>query len=87
MVAKILEAKRKVKPVIHLEEESCRFGPGEPRVSTERWHVPIGIGGAPMVIKSSALEDGEPGQNKIPASPEQSWTWLHTRSTSRPLKP
>lgn len=66
MVARILEAKYKVKPVIHPEEESYRFGPGEPRVSTERWHVPIGIGGVPMVIKSSALEDGDPGQNKIP---------------------
>ena len=46
-----------MKPVVTPEEESYRFGPGEPRVSTQRWHVPIGIGGKNMVIKTPTLED------------------------------
>eukprot|EP00913_Durusdinium_trenchii_P016249 g15271.t1 len=39
LVAKVLEDKFKVKPTVHPEEESYRFGPGEPRISHERWHI------------------------------------------------
>ena len=72
-VAAILEKKHKVKPLVHAEEESYRFGPGEPRVSKERWHIPIGIGGKAMIIKTSALEDRDPGMNTIPWLAGQDW--------------
>ena len=62
-----------MKPVVTPEEESYRFGPGEPRVSTQRWHVPIGIGGKNMVIKTPTLEDRHPDQNKIPWLAGQDW--------------
>ena len=73
LVAKVLEDKFKVKPTVHPEEESYRFGPGEPRISHERWHVPIGIGKKNMIIKTSTLDDRPPGQNKIPWLAGQDW--------------
>ena len=73
IVADILEKKHKVKPIVHQEQESYRFGPGEPRISTQRWHIPIGIGGKAMIIKTSALEDYHHEQNKIPWLAGQDW--------------
>ena len=75
-VAKILDEKHQVKPIIHAEEESYRFGPGEPKISYQRWHVPIAVGGKPMVIKTSALEDRDPAMNRIPWLAGQDWLRL-----------
>ena len=73
LVARILQEKYDVKPLEYPEQEPYRFGPGEPRVSKERWHIPIGIGGKTMVIKTSSLEDRGKDQNKIPWLAGQDW--------------
>ena len=69
----ILRKKRNVKALITPEEESYRFGPGEARISHQRFHIPIGIGGVAMIIKTSSLEDRHPEQNRVPWLAGQDW--------------
>eukprot|EP00913_Durusdinium_trenchii_P020900 g19638.t1 len=75
-VASIIESKHSVKPLITEENESYRFGPGEPRTSNHRWHMPVGIGGCAMVIKTSVLDDTLPESGKIPWLAGQDWLRL-----------
>ena len=72
-VMEILLKKHNVKALITPEEESYRFGPGEARISHQRFHIPIGIGGVAMIIKTSSLEDRHPEQNRIPWLAGQDW--------------
>ncbi|CAK9046745.1 unnamed protein product, partial [Durusdinium trenchii] len=75
-VAEILQRKFEVRPLITEEKESYRFGPGDPRTSLHRWHVPVGIGGRPTVIKTSTLDDTDPNSGKIPWLAGQDWLRL-----------
>ena len=75
-VAEILQRKFEVRPLVTEEKESYRFGPGDPRTSLHRWHVPVGIGGRPTVIKTSTLDDTDPNSGKIPWLAGQDWLRL-----------
>eukprot|EP00959_Pyramimonas_sp_CCMP1952_P285374 5966958-Pyramimonas_sp.AAC.1 len=39
------------------EREQCRFGPGEPMTSTERWSMPVGVHRRAMALHTSTIDD------------------------------
>ena len=60
-------------PLQEPEREQYCFGPGPPKVSTVRLSVPIGIGGVPLVIRTSLIKEDEGAPNKIPFLAGQDW--------------
>ena len=46
-------------PKVEAENEFYCFGPGQPQVSRERVHLPVGLGGQPLVISTSVIDDSE----------------------------
>ena len=60
-------------PLQQPEAEQYCFGPGEPRLSTVRMSVPIGINGAPAVIRTSVIPEAENAPNRIPFLAGQDW--------------
>ena len=48
-----------LKPRVGPEREFYCFGPGEPKESTLRYHIPVGIAGKPVVISTSVIDDTE----------------------------
>ena len=64
-------------PTHATENEQYCFGPGAPQVSSTRLSVPIGIGNAPAIIRTSLIHEdkitGGAGPNGIPFLAGQDW--------------
>ena len=53
------------------ENELYCFGPGAPQASLQRFALPIGVAGHPMVIQTSMVQDGE--STSVPFLAGQDW--------------
>ena len=66
------------------EEETYRFGPGEPKVSRERRAVPVSIAGVPLIVYISVVgpeeDDFSPEDTNLKRVP-----WLAGRDLLRGL--
>ena len=60
-------------PLQEPENEQYCFGPGDPKTSTVRLSIPAGIGGAPVIIRTSLIDEEEGAANKIPFLAGQDW--------------
>ena len=60
-------------PLQEPEAEKYCFGPGEPKLSTVRLSVPIGLGGTPCIIRTSVIPEQPGAPNSIPFLAGQDW--------------
>ena len=60
-------------PLQHPEREQYCFGPGDPKTSTTRLSIPVGIAQTPAIIKTSLIQEEEGAANRTPFLAGQDW--------------